>query len=1018
MNTFVRDISNHTDSYVIPVSGLPYNATLKLENVGASEVIRPKVLVNGRPDWTTIDAILRDATKPGMSDREKALALWQFARVNRYHWWPPTVGTMEDSDPVKLFSVYGYGFCGNVAAVLSALWERAGLPSRSWTIGPNGEHQASEAFFDGGWHLLDADRDGLYLDWDNTTIAGVVDLIDDPALVSRAGPEHADLVGYYANTPKDAWLPRGVDIYATGHEIGMTLRPHESLTLEWSGGRGYHDDSGAGGPAPPAYGNGQIVSAVDLADPGYGQLLVSQSGLRSGAVDGQLPRLGPAGLQAPGEFVFRVDSPYPIIGARLDADVRRVGNDDTIDVNAVGWSEGINLINESLSDAAKEYRLPGVFVSESNINTFADDGAWPPIHTTWGMQPASVVYRLTPSQEAGARVLVGGVFYRYSSVDRVGLSISVDGVNFQPLWTADLRQLNYFNHLEDVTDAVRGLSSFLVRYDLNAGYEESNWSAGIASFDMRGVSPPQDSLAFTTSGSSGLGDYPVSVDLTGIVARPTAAAAYHYLVRVSMRSSASVYNVGINSFSLTTTVQVAPSSLPALAPGDNVVTYSDGSLDPVALQLTHSWNIFTGGVGKPAAPSGPLAPADGSDVVSAPIGLAWGASTTPNGGPGTPDPDGSWIVQYHVEICDRSDCAWPLSPIFDVYTQSSAPSFPLSLTDWLAPGRRYYWRVQAEDSWGAWSEWGPVWSFVSHVPQVLTVSKAGSGGGTVSSIPAGIQCGAVCSASFAAPTVALTATPEPGSFFAGWSGSGCLGTGTCTVSAASTQTITPTFNLVTAPTVTTEAATLIGQSGATLSGTVNPNGASTTTAFEYGLTTAYGSTASAQTLTGFTAQVITADLDGLSCETTYHFQAKGTNSGGTGTGPDATFTTAACPGAKFYTVSPCRVVDTRGPTGPYGGPALSPSGVRTLLVAGTCGIPVGASAVALNVTAVDAASAGALTIFPGTGTAPDTNTLCFAAGRNRANNAMIGLVDGMLSVIDVQQAGTVHLIVDVNGYYQ
>ena len=80
----------------------------------------------------------------------------------------------------------------------------------------------------------------------------------------------------------------------------------------------------------------------------------------------------------------------------------------------------------------------------------------------------------------------------------------------------------------------------------------------------------------------------------------------------------------------------------------------------------------------------------------------------------------------------------------------------------------------------------------------LTVSKTGTGGtGTVtSSNPTGITCGTTCSAAFASGTaVTLTATPTAGSEFAGWSGGGCSGTGTCTVTMSSAQAVTATFNL-------------------------------------------------------------------------------------------------------------------------------------------------------------------------------------------------------------------------------
>lgn len=77
----------------------------------------------------------------------------------------------------------------------------------------------------------------------------------------------------------------------------------------------------------------------------------------------------------------------------------------------------------------------------------------------------------------------------------------------------------------------------------------------------------------------------------------------------------------------------------------------------------------------------------------------------------------------------------------------------------------------------------------------LTVTKAGTGAGTVASSPAGIDCGTSCAAAYAYGTpVTLTATPAPGSAFAGWSGGGCSGTGPCTVALDSAMNLTATFN--------------------------------------------------------------------------------------------------------------------------------------------------------------------------------------------------------------------------------
>jgi hypothetical protein len=86
---------------------------------------------------------------------------------------------------------------------------------------------------------------------------------------------------------------------------------------------------------------------------------------------------------------------------------------------------------------------------------------------------------------------------------------------------------------------------------------------------------------------------------------------------------------------------------------------------------------------------------------------------------------------------------------------------------------------------------------VDYVPvqHTLSVAKAGAGGGSVSSSPAGIDCGGACSAPFYQGTaVTLTAAPAAGSSFAGWSGGGCSGTGTCTTTMDADKTVTAAFN--------------------------------------------------------------------------------------------------------------------------------------------------------------------------------------------------------------------------------
>jgi hypothetical protein len=118
----------------------------------------------------------------------------------------------------------------------------------------------------------------------------------------------------------------------------------------------------------------------------------------------------------------------------------------------------------------------------------------------------------------------------------------------------------------------------------------------------------------------------------------------------------------------------------------------------------------------------------------------------------------------------------------------------------------------------------------------------------------------------------------------------------------------------------------------------------------------------------------------------------------------------------FFTLTPCRLVDTRLADQ---GPALAAGEVRALAVAGACGVPPTARAVAVNVTVTAPTAAGQLTFGPGGAPPPGTSTLNFAAGQTRANNAVLPLgPDGTLAVLAGLGEGSVHLIVDVNGWFE
>jgi Tol biopolymer transport system component len=127
----------------------------------------------------------------------------------------------------------------------------------------------------------------------------------------------------------------------------------------------------------------------------------------------------------------------------------------------------------------------------------------------------------------------------------------------------------------------------------------------------------------------------------------------------------------------------------------------------------------------------------------------------------------------------------------------------------------------------------------------------------------------------------------------------------------------------------------------------------------------------------------------------------------------------------FFTIAPCRLIDTR-QAGQ--GPALA-SGVPALLtVHGACGIPGipgKARAIAINVTVLQAQGDGRLTLHPGNLSTPNTSTINFTAGQTLANNAILALAsngEGTLAITPVitggSGGGTVHVIVDVSGWFE
>ncbi len=120
---------------------------------------------------------------------------------------------------------------------------------------------------------------------------------------------------------------------------------------------------------------------------------------------------------------------------------------------------------------------------------------------------------------------------------------------------------------------------------------------------------------------------------------------------------------------------------------------------------------------------------------------------------------------------------------------------------------------------------------------------------------------------------------------------------------------------------------------------------------------------------------------------------------------------------SFFTISPCRVLDTRNVGA---GGALAGTSTRVVQVTGICTVPSTAKAISANVSVVTAGGAGFFGAFPGNGFPVGTTIMSFGSGQTRTNNAVILLATDGTGTALFQNGATqaAHLVLDVNGFFQ
>lgn len=130
--------------------------------------------------------------------------------------------------------------------------------------------------------------------------------------------------------------------------------------------------------------------------------------------------------------------------------------------------------------------------------------------------------------------------------------------------------------------------------------------------------------------------------------------------------------------------------------------------------------------------------------------------------------------------------------------------------------------------------------------------------------------------------------------------------------------------------------------------------------------------------------------------------------------------TPPSPPTDFYTLTPCRLVDTRNAAGPLGGPQIWPYAQRVFPLAGVCGVPIDAKALVLNVTVVGPSAGGHIRLFPGNQAPPLARVVSFSAGQTRASLMMAKMATngaGTLALMN-DSPGSLHVILDVTGYFR
>ena len=360
-----------------------------------------KVLSDKVRDVSSMEAWKKSFIKDGMTDEQKALAIWKSTVMFRLQDAPPIESRHEECvhDPIKTFNVYGYGMCCCAASDIEALARYVGLQARGWALCG---HSLPEVFYDNSWHMFDASLVNYFpkADGKAASVAEIVAAVkkwraENPKVDLHQFMRRDGWMGYkkgpelLANCPfysSGFWPARthgwsstmqeysgagGTPFpyeygYSQGYEVNIQIRPGERLTRNWFN-KGLHvnavmhrGDTPAcmdthqgdvpeqmaylkdyGDVAPGRIGNGALEYNVPLADGTFRSGAWKVDNLAARSEDSQGPALHVKDFEQPGLLEIRMPASYVYLAGNvaLDAIVGEGGKIKLLlsDNNGLDW---------------------------------------------------------------------------------------------------------------------------------------------------------------------------------------------------------------------------------------------------------------------------------------------------------------------------------------------------------------------------------------------------------------------------------------------------------------------------------------------------------------------------------------------------------------------------------------------------------------------------------------------------------------------------------------------------------